>query len=460
MKNLFLGASLLLCGLSAAVAQQSTHTPPLPLLDTPTLQAQQTIQRQVSALKTGSAMDYYLGLRRSKLRGLTLGQAADAADDKAAGFKPTFSAGALIHVVGAGFQDRPSADPNAQADQEWQRQLFNYRTRLLFGGNVSAKTSWFIETEAPTVDGIGWGAGDTTRNIQVSPIILDAQVEHRFSDAFSIIAGMQLVGINRNQLQGAASLMGVDFGYYQYNYTLTQNSPLQNNYGRDIGVNLRGFFLDNRLEYRLGFFGGRSWDNKGPFRTIARLCYNFLDTETGQYYTGNSLGSSKLFSIGAGVDMQGGYTAFGADAFLDLPVSESLSILANTSYSMLNGGDPGNPYNMGTLIPKQSILFGEVGLYARKLKLSPFFIIEMNTFDGDRAQLGLPESADSDALSDANALRDISRMGGGLCYYFNGYNANIKLQYITDTVHSFNPDGNVVGLSRGVIWAQLQLFVF
>jgi len=115
---------------------------------------------------------------------------------------------------------------------------------------------------------------------------------------------------------------------------------------------------------------------------------------------------------------------------------------------------------MGTLLPQQSIFFCEVGLYAKKAKLSPFFIIEMNTFDGDRAQLGLSENATSEQLDIANELRNISRMGGGLCYYFNGYNANVKLQYITDSVNSLNPDGNVVTLNRGVIWAQLQLFVF
>jgi hypothetical protein len=456
MKNWILGAALAMGITSAAQAQMRATDDAPAWLDANTQTQHTALKRQVQSLQTGSAMEYYLNLRQGKLKGLSL-NTATAADST---FKPTISVGALMHIVGAGFQDRGSADPNATVDQGWQRQLFNYRTRLLVGGNVSAKTSWFIETEVPTVDGIGWGAGDSTRDIQVSPIILDAQVEHKFNDMFSIIAGMQLVGINRNQLQGAASLMGVDFGYYQYNYTLTENSPLQNNYGRDIGVNFRGFLLDNHLEYRLGFFGGRSWDNKGPFRTIARLCYNFLDTETGQYYTGNSLGKGKYLSLGAGVDLQGGYTAFGADAFLDIPVSEGLSIMANTSYSMLNGGDPANPYNMGTLIPQQSILFGEVGLYAKKAKLSPFFIIEMNTFDGDRAQLGLAENATAEQLDIANELRNISRMGGGLCYYFNGYNANVKLQYITDSVNSLNPDGRVVTLNRGVIWAQLQLFVF
>ncbi|MHC5954190.1 hypothetical protein ACYTX9_09760, partial [Streptococcus pyogenes] len=77
----------------------------------------------------------------------------------------------------------------------------------------------------------------TSKNVKVSPIILDAQYEHTFSNAFMLIAGLQLVSHNRNGLQGAASLMANDFTYFQYPYNLFENSPLQGNFGRDLGVN-------------------------------------------------------------------------------------------------------------------------------------------------------------------------------------------------------------------------------
>lgn len=455
----FLAAGLFVLPLAASA--QLSYTPAQPVLtDDATTAVAESRKLQVY---TGSAMQYYQNLRNGKYKSLTLGAPKTTADDKAA-FKPTVTVGTLMHVVAAGYQDEGSVDPAVDVEQKWRRQIHMYRTRLLFGGNVSPKTAWFIEVENPSVDGIGWNYADSTRNTQVSPIILDAQVEHKFSDAFSIIAGMQLVGINRNQLQGAASLLGVDFGYYQYQYTLTQKSPLQNNYGRDIGVNFRGLLANQKFEYRVGFFGGQAWDANGPLRTIVRLNYNFFEAETGQYYTGNSLGKNKYLAIGGGLDMQGGYMAYGLDLFLDMPLGDFGSVVANTSYSMLNGGDPANPYNLGLQIPKQSILFAEAGLYIKSIKMEPFVQVEMLNMDGDKAQLGLPETATGAMVDDANELRSISRFGGGLCWLFNDYNTNLKISYTVNNRNAsyVNTDGDTVidGLSRGVIWAQLQLFFF
>ncbi len=75
---------------------------------------------------------------------------------------------------------------------------------------------------------------------------------------------MQLVGINRNGLQSPVSLMGLEFGWFQYPYNLFESGPLQNNFGRDIGINARGFLVNDRLEWRLGLFRGRGTDPYAP----------------------------------------------------------------------------------------------------------------------------------------------------------------------------------------------------
>src|SRR5690606_25659604 len=99
-----------------------------------------------------------------------------------------------------------------------------YRARVLVGGQLSKKGAFFLETDIPSP--IGIRLDSSTKNVKVSPIILDAQYEHTFNEHIMLVAGMQLVSHNRNGLQGAASLMANDFTYYQYPYNLFENDPL------------------------------------------------------------------------------------------------------------------------------------------------------------------------------------------------------------------------------------------
>ncbi len=113
--------------------------------------------------------------------------------------------GALLHFVGVGLQDRPTALEEAAPDfnRNWDKQFNVYRARILVGVELTKKTNFFMETEIPSI--IGRGDNSSGKTIQVNPVILDAQVEHTFADEFSLIAGLQLVGVTRNQLQSAAA---------------------------------------------------------------------------------------------------------------------------------------------------------------------------------------------------------------------------------------------------------------
>jgi hypothetical protein len=338
--------------------------------------------------------------------------------------------------------------------------MYVYRARILVGATLSPKTSFFLETEIPAIIGRTDASGQ--KKTQVSPIILDAQVEHIFSKYFSAIAGMQLVGTTRNSLQGAASLMALDFGYFQYPYNLFETSPLQGNFGRDIGVNFRGFVADDRLEYRLGVFNGRRADAYSSFRVVGRLNYNFLNREKDLYYTGTTLGQGKILALGGGFDIQDTYTHLSTDLFLDMPIGENGAITLNTAFSYLNGGDKENATSNSftRLIPRQTIHFLELGYYFKKAKLQPYLKYENQIVRGTRRQFGLPEIAAEELVDDANTLASNQRIGVGLNYFWADYNTNLKVIYESVGYGRTKLDGSAENQRRGEVWLQLQFFIF
>jgi hypothetical protein len=376
--------------------------------------------------------------------------------DDSTTFKSSFQVGTLLQMVGVLRENeitaRQSADPNF--NDKWSRQMNIYRARILIGGNISKKTSFFIETDIATP--IGFTYADGTKAMQVNPIILDAQIEHTFSKKIGIIAGLQLVGITRNTMQGAASLMALDFGYYQYAYNLFETSPLQNNFGRDVGVHFRGFLLNERLEYRTGFFSGRNIDPLGTLRYITRLNYNFLDKEQDLYYTGTTLGKGNILAIGGGADLQDRYQNFAIDAFLDTPIGSSGSVTANVAFNYINGGNNTSSKALSRLIPNQTIQFLELGYYFKQAKLQPYFKYESQNIDATSLQAGNLQD-----LNFFNTLNSKRRVGLGINYFFSGYNSNIKLLYENVTYGRTTISGaNSEAVSRSEIWLQLQFFVF
>ncbi|MCU0446251.1 MAG: hypothetical protein MUE85_15195 [Microscillaceae bacterium] len=377
--------------------------------------------------------------------------------------KKSVQVGGLLHFDAVGLQDKPTAlqSANPNYNRRWERQMYVYRARILVGANISSKTSFFLETEIPVI--VGRTDANGQKRSQVSPIILDAQVEHIFSKYFSVIAGMQLVGTTRNALQSAAALMALDFGYFQYPYSLFENSALQGNFGRDIGVNLRGFLADERLEYRLGVFNGRRDDPYSPFRVIGRLNYNFLNREKDFYYTGTTLGQGKILAWGGGFDVQDSYAHLSTDLFLDMPLGESGSLTLNTAFSYLSGGDrSGASANSYTrTIPKQTIHFLELGYYFKKVKLQPYFKYENQIINGTRNQFGFLPNTNEQLVKNANILASNQRIGAGINYYIADYNANLKLIYESVGYGRTTLNGiDAEKQRRGEVWLQLQFFIF
>lgn len=385
-----------------------------------------------------------------------IGQTEKTEDTTA--FKPSIQVGILLQTVGVLQQSALTAsqDANPNFTQRWSKQMNIYRARILVGGNISRKTSFFMETDIATPIGLTDANGNKV--MQVNPIILDAQIEHSFNKKIGIIAGLMLVGNTRNALQGAASLMALDFGYYQYPYNLFQTSALQNNFGRDVGLNVRGFFANDRLEYRVGAFSGRNIDPFGTLRYIGRLNYNFLDKEQDLYYTGTTLGKGKILALGGGFDMQDRYQSLAIDGFLDLPLGETGSITANAAFTYMNGGDNPSTRALSRYIPTQNIQFLELGYYLKSAKLQPYLKYEAQNISATALQANTTSTTGVDFFNTINSKR---RMGVGLNYYLSGYNANVKLLYEMVSYGRSNLTGlSAETVNRSEIWLQFQIFMF
>ncbi|NLR62464.1 hypothetical protein HGH93_30510 [Chitinophaga polysaccharea] len=368
-------------------------------------------------------------------------------------FKPSIQVGAIVHMFASGEQTGFSAPSNDKTAKDWNKGFSVYRARVLVGGQLTKKASFFMETEIPSPIGI---QSNGEKNVKVAPIILDAQLEYTFNPAFQLIAGMQLVSNNRNGLQGAAGLMANDFTFFQYPYNLFANSPLQGNFGRDLGINARGFLANDKLEYRLGVFTGRNVDGGAPLRTVGRVAYNFLDAEKDYYYAGTKLGNGKTLAWAAGVDAQANYYNLSTDVFFDHPLGNAGSITLNAAYQYMTGGtQTDSKYSFATLIPKQNVQFLELGYYFKKSKLQPWIRYENQDVNADAAQTGAVKPANFDKLKSSTV------MGGGLNYFFNGTGTNLRLSYTARTynVATAIPD-DYTKKTFGQVWLQAQFFIF
>jgi hypothetical protein len=335
---------------------------------------------------------------------------------------PSVKVGLLGQFQACALQDQSSAaqDLDPAYTQHWQRQMYMRRMRVLVGGNLSAQTSFFFESDAVN---IGKVSANGAKANAVAMYVQDAQVQHVFAPEFSVIGGLQLVGISRNGLQGAGTLLGLNYGSYQFLPT----GPLDNSVGRDIGINFRGFLADERLEYRAGVFSGRNLNLFSPFRSTVRLQYNFLDREKGFFYLGTNLGATRHVAIGGGLDIQGSYHGYALDAMIDLPLNETFWITVSAGVSILNGGgsDQDSTYFTGA-IPRQTVAFGEAGLLLRNINIQPFVKYESQSVNAIvLRQVG----ATAATLDLQNALKSNDRFGLGVNYFLTGHQETVKLLY-------------------------------
>jgi len=362
--------------------------------------------------------------------------------------KPSIKFGLLLHTYVSSQQNGFGSSNYDDSYDSWNTNFNLYRARIMSETHLTDKDYVFLETELTTSLG---SSSDKAASIK----ILDASYSHKFSDYFQLTAGKMLASYNRNGLQTANTLMVNDFTYYQYPYNMSKEGPLQNDVGRDIGVDLEGSVFKDKLCYRLGAFSGRrDFENEdnAPLRTIGRLTYNFLDIDK---YSGTNLSEGKTLTLGAGFDTQGTYVAYGTDLYFDYPLFSIGSLTLNTAWSHISGGnDLDESYSFASMIPTQTTQLLELGYYIKSLKLQPWIRYEKQDIDSQSNQIGNMTKSDFDKLYSGKVL------GCGINYFFNGYKTNLKLSYVSMKKGVTMTSGEIENKTCGQVWMQLQFCIF
>lgn len=319
-----------------------------------------------------------------------------------------------------GFLLQPQADwTQDAATKGYAQNLFARRIRLLVGGQIAKNVTFFFETDSPNLGKVASGAKTTS-----GLIVQDAFVSWKLADEFTLDAGLFLTGIAHNSLQSAASLTAIDYGAYSFLYSGA--TVLNNVVGRDTGFQARGYLASKKLEYRAGVWqGARDAASRQALRTTARVQYNFLDADTGVFYTGSSLGKKKIFAIGGGYDAQKDYKSYALDAYYDHPLGPG-ALTAQLDYIHYDGGK---------FLPlaKQGTIYAEAGYYISSAKVMPY--LTYGTKDVANTNTG-----------------DDKRYSIGLGFYPAGQNFNIKAAY-----GKIDPK---VGNSVNQFTIQMQAFYF
>lgn len=298
--------------------------------------------------------------------------------------------------ISIGFLAQPQFESiqNAAATK-YTDSLFLRRFRFIAGGKISSKLSFFIESDNANL-GKKAANGERINDFFVQ----DAFVTYSFRPEFQLDGGMIIIPVSHNSAQSAATLLPVDFGSYSF----MASDPTRSKIGRDYGLQARGYIKKN-FEYRVGLFrGNRNHEGDFPYRYMARFVYYPLDSETGMFYSGTTLGQKKIIAIGGTVDRQGSYSANSLDFYLDHPVNGGNAVTIQADFIRYDGG------RSFTTLPKQNDWLLESAYYFRRIKLGPY--IQFSSRD-----LVNPESLDD------------GKVQGGISYWIQKHKVNIKFGY-------------------------------
>lgn len=305
--------------------------------------------------------------------------------------------------------------------------LFIRRFRMVFGGNVSDKWTYFFETDSPNVGKANpdratnpGGAKDTG-----TVFIQDMFVTYHHNLAFNVDVGLMLLPHSHNHLQSAASLLPVDYGPY----TFLENGSLQERVARDYGVQVRGYPAGQHLEYRVDVLQGvRGPGATNPLRFSGRLVYYPFAAETEFFYAGTFQGSRRIVAFAASVDTQKDYRNYGSDAFVELPIHNGeQGITGQAQWIRYDGGD------FLPSLPKQDTYLFEAGYHLKRGRCTPF------------VQYAVRDVSDV-------GLADQSILHVGLAYWLSGHQRNLK--FSAGRLHTDSRS------NQRQILAQLQIFFY
>ena len=278
----------------------------------------------------------------------------------------------------------------------YQQNFYLRRARAIVAGDLLNDVSFFFETDSPNL-------GKSPKSPSAGFMLQDLFLEWKPSKVLQIDGGLFLVPFSRNSLQSALSYYTVDLSPL----TTVNNSATQSAALRDLGFQARGFFLKDRLLYRVGAFQGqRDANGRNSMRTAGYVQYDFFHPETGYTLIGTALGKQKILAIDAGADTQGSYRGLSTNIACDLPVHGGDEIGGQYQFFHYDGR------KKFSAIQDQNDWFIEGAYYLHRVKMQPFFKFETQRF-----------------VEAANAAKDVNRLGTGINYYIHNQNLKWTVQY-------------------------------
>ena len=315
----------------------------------------------------------------------------------------------------------------------WQQNMLLRRARFILGGQVAKDVFFYFDTENANLGKSTQTLTSGTTGVKAPTTgfnLLDAVGEWRAAKEFNVQFGEILVPINRWILTSSASTFMLDAS----SYNAVPSTALQNNTDRDTGFMFRGWFFNDRLEYRSAFLSGfRQPGVKNAPRFTERLQWNFFDTEVYALpsYAGANFGNRKILALGGAYDTQGDYKLGSADMFLDLPIAIG-SFESTIAYQYIDGG------TFITSLPQENTFSAEAGVFIKPAKIAPIVRYEQKTF-----------------TPTASVPKNENRYVGGLNFYpypkaENNFNIKVWFSRVTPKV----------GFATNEFTVQMQVFYF
>lgn len=305
-------------------------------------------------------------------------------------------------------------------DPSRSSEFFTRRNRVMLLGQATDNVFFFLNYDAAS----GSGAG-----ARQDPVLTDAMIDFRISDAFKVMVGRQLVPFTIDNNTSAVTLTGID---YPTRSLANQPTTASGAFWRDDGITARGLLFDGKIDYRVGYFAGdrdsdRNADDDG--RYTGMVMYNFASAQPGWFFNQNSLGALDVLTIGAGYDSisRSGATADDHEAW-------------SVFFTMEKGVGPGHLSLNGTYIDWDGVVggFGDGSSTSIQAAFLP---------SGSKWQPVLRWQQQDPDVGDS-----LDTIGIGLSYFLSGHRVNIKAEYSIDD--AFNDDGDEVDAFR----IQTQLF--
>jgi hypothetical protein len=319
-------------------------------------------------------------------------------------------------------------------NQGYAQNFYLLRARLMMAGTIGDNISFFFQTDDPKLGLSPTGTAATktlTTGNATEPgfIIQDAWAAYKVNKYLELSGGEMLVPNSRQGLQSTLSYYTVNIS----SVSTVSNSALVESALRDVGFQARGYFFDDRLQYRGGIFDGeRDANGRNAPRPALYLQYDFFDREKEYAYAGTALGKRKILAVDVGGDKQGTYRSLTANVASDTPVNGGDEIGLNFNVLHFDGRT-----KFPTLADQTNYLM-EAAYYFHKAKLQPFAKFETQDF-----------------VAAVNGAKDINRWATGANYYLHGQNLKWTFQY----TRALPQNGSTIRPSNELTM-QLQVFYY